>query len=91
MNWVVSIYTAILFFILTPNVLVRLPPKGSLMMVAAVHAIIFAVIYHYSHMAVWKMSMPVSHKDGFTTTPTIKSKCPSGQNWNVKDKKCESS
>ena len=69
MNWVVTVYTAILFFVLTPNVVLRLPPKGSTLMVAAVHAAVFAIVYHFTHMAVWRMSMnmgsPVPHKDGF--------------------------
>ena len=69
MNWVVTVYTAILFFVLTPNVLLRLPPKGKPLLVAAVHAVIFALVYHFTHMLVWKMSMgmttPVPHRDGF--------------------------
>ncbi len=69
MNWVVTVYTAILFFVLTPNVVLRLPPKGSTLMVAAVHAVVFAIVYHFTHMAVWRMSMnmgsPIPHKDGF--------------------------
>ena len=70
MNWVVTIYTAILFFVLTPNVVLRLPPKGSTLMVAAVHAVVFAIVYHFTHKVVWRMSMnmgssPVPHKDGF--------------------------
>lgn len=46
MNW---IYIAVLFFILTPNVLIRIPQKGSIMLVAAVHAVLFAVIYHFTN------------------------------------------
>lgn len=68
MNWVVTVYTAILFFVLTPNVVLRLPPKGSTLMVAAVHAIIFALVYHFTHMLVWKMSMNMGSfsRDGFS-------------------------
>ena len=57
MNWVVSIYTALLFFILTPGVLLRLPPKGSIYVVALVHALVFAIVYHFTHKLVWKASM----------------------------------
>jgi hypothetical protein len=53
--FVMTIYAFILFFILTPGVLVRIPPKGSLMMVAFVHAIVFALIFHFSHKIVLKM------------------------------------
>ena len=75
MNWVVTVYTAILFFVLTPNVLLRLPPKGKPLVVAAVHAVIFALVYHFTHMLVWKMSMgmntPVPHRDGFNNPACV--------------------
>jgi len=57
MNWVVSIYIAILFFVLTPGVLLSLPPKGSKMVVAATHAVVFALIFHFTHKLVWQASM----------------------------------
>ena len=54
MNWAVTIYSAILFFILTPNILVRLPPKSSKFVVAATHAVIFALIFHFTCNIIWK-------------------------------------
>jgi len=54
MNWAVTIYSAILFFILTPNILVRLPPKSGKFVVAATHAIIFALVFHFTSKIVWK-------------------------------------
>jgi hypothetical protein len=57
MNWIVTIYAAILFFVLTPGILVSLPPKGSKMTVAAVHAIIFALIMQFTCKMVWRTSM----------------------------------
>lgn len=42
---IVSMYAAVLFFLLTPNVLLRLPPQGSKMTVAAVHSLVFLVIF----------------------------------------------
>jgi hypothetical protein len=50
-----SIFTIILFVLLTPGVLLRIPPKGSLLTVAIVHGIVFALIYHLSHKVVLKM------------------------------------
>lgn len=35
---------AVLFFVLSPGVLLRIPPRGGYRMVAAVHAILFAVL-----------------------------------------------
>lgn len=57
MNFVVAIYCAALFFVLTPNVFLRLPANGSKMMVAAVHAAIFGLILYFTQKMVWKMSV----------------------------------
>ena len=43
-----SVFVAVLFFVLSPGVLLSLPPKGSLMMKAAVHAVVFAVILYFA-------------------------------------------
>lgn len=37
--------TAVLFFLLTPGVLLSLPPGGSKMVVAATHAVVFALVH----------------------------------------------
>ena len=69
MNWIVTIYSAILFFILTPGILVRLPPKASNMVVTATHAVIFALVFHFTYKFVWMATMnigaPVVEKEGF--------------------------
>ena len=57
MNWFFTIYVAVLFFILTPSILLRLPPKGNKYTVALVHAIVFAIIFHFTHKFVWKRSV----------------------------------
>jgi hypothetical protein len=57
MNWIVAIYSAILFFILTPNILVRLPPKSGKYVVAATHALIFALVFHFTCKIIWMTSM----------------------------------
>jgi hypothetical protein len=48
------IYTFILFFILTPGVLLTIPPKSSKTVVALVHATVFALIYHFTNKMVWR-------------------------------------
>jgi hypothetical protein len=42
------VFVALLFVVLTPGVVLSIPPKGSLMMKAAVHAVVFALVYHYT-------------------------------------------
>lgn len=64
MNWIITIYIALLFFVLTPGVLLRLPPKAGLMTVAAVHALVFALIWHFTHKFVGKLSAGREGNDG---------------------------
>ena len=69
MSLVVSIYAAVLFFLLTPAILLRLPPSGSKWTVAAVHAIVFAVIFHFTHKLVWRLG---ARLEGMTETTAPK-------------------
>jgi hypothetical protein len=46
--------TALLFYVLTPGILLRLPPGGSQMTVAATHALVFAVVHIAMHKYVFK-------------------------------------
>jgi hypothetical protein len=55
-HWICCLYVAFLFFILTPNVVVSLPPKGGKYAVALTHAIIFAIIYHFTIMPAMQIS-----------------------------------
>ncbi len=45
MKLVMFLFLALLAFLLTPGVLVVLPPGGSKTMVAATHAVILAAVY----------------------------------------------
>lgn len=49
MDLFITFYIAILFFVLTPGILLSLPPGGSKMTVAAVHAVVFALLFHFTH------------------------------------------
>jgi hypothetical protein len=69
MNWAVTVYAAILFFVLTPGILLSLPPKGSKMIVALTHGVVFALIFHFTHKMVWRatanLGMPsMAKKEG---------------------------
>jgi len=64
------VYAFVLFFVLTPGILLSLPPRGSKMMVAATHALVFALIYGLTHKMVWKFS--TSMEGMMTPTPTKK-------------------
>ena len=64
MNWLVAIYIALLFFLLSPKILVRLPPNGNKMTVTATHALIFGVIVYLTTKMVWKLSMSMGIYEG---------------------------
>jgi len=49
MNLYMSLYVALLFVLLTPGVLLSLPPGGSKLTVAVVHGLVFAVVYHFTN------------------------------------------
>ena len=50
-----TIYVALLFVILTPGILLTLPPNSSRLTVAIVHSIVFAILFHFTHKLVWNM------------------------------------
>lgn len=56
MHWILFFYVAILFFILTPGVLLSLPPRAGKLTVAATHAVVFALVWSLTHKMVWKFS-----------------------------------
>lgn len=66
MSLIVSLYAAILFFILTPSVLLRLPKNGGKFTVAAVHALVFALIFHFTHKLVWRLGAKMEGMAGMT-------------------------
>ena len=71
MSLLVTLYVAVLFFLLTPAILVSLPPKGGKFTVAAVHALVFALIFHFTHKLVWRFGVSLEGMvDSSTTKPT---------------------
>ena len=58
-----TLFVAALFVLLTPGVVVSLPAKATLLQKAAVHGLLFAVVYHYTHKTVWSLVQ------GFTNGP----------------------
>ena len=50
-----ALYFAVLFFVLSPGVLVSLPPGKSTRVQAATHAAVFALVYALSNKMVFRM------------------------------------
>jgi hypothetical protein len=65
-NLYIGVYVALLFFVLTPGVLLSLPPKASKMTVAITHAVVFAVVYSVTYKSVLAMS---NSMQGFQDAP----------------------
>jgi len=57
MSLLVSLYAAILFFVLVPGVLLSIPRRGSKLVVAAVHALVFGLVYHFTNKLVWRLGV----------------------------------
>jgi hypothetical protein len=54
MNPFMFVYAFLLFFVLTPGVLVYLPPRSGKITVALTHALVFALIWTLTHKYVWQ-------------------------------------
>lgn len=58
MDWIFTLYIVLLFFLLTPGILLSLPPKGNKITVAATHALVFGLVWQITHKFVWLMTTP---------------------------------
>jgi len=61
---VTSVFGAILFFLLSPGILLRLPSNGSKMTVAMVHALVFGLVYYIAHRSVYMYFNPMRRFEG---------------------------
>ncbi len=48
------LYIVFLFVLLTPGVLVSLPPRSSKLTTAFTHGLVFAAVFHFTYKLVWK-------------------------------------
>ena len=56
MNVYMMLYFAALFYVLTPGILLSLPRGGSKTMVAATHAVVFAVVVYFTKSFVYDLT-----------------------------------
>ena len=47
-NLILTLYAAVLFVLLSPGTLLRLPPKGSKWAVVFVHVLLFGLVFYFS-------------------------------------------
>lgn len=72
MNWLMTLFTALLFVVMIPGMFFHLPTGGSKKVVALTHGLIFALVYHFTHKAVWQytssMTLGLEGFEGCKTT-----------------------
>ena len=68
-NIATLLYVVVLFVVLTPGILLRLPPKGSPLVVAIVHGAVFALVLYLTHRTVHRLSVRAGLEGFDTTTP----------------------
>jgi hypothetical protein len=71
MSILVILYSAILFFILSPGVFLRIPKNGDKFTVAGVHAAVFALVFGLTYKFVWKLGARL-RLEGFDINQVIK-------------------
>ena len=54
MNFVMFLFMAVLAFLLSPGILVSLPPGASRKVTALTHAVVLALVYCLTHKLVYK-------------------------------------
>jgi hypothetical protein len=70
MGIVMFVYAFLLFFVLTPGILLSLPPKGSKIVVALTHAFVFALVWHFTCKMVWRSTNGLFEGMYHMSTPT---------------------
>jgi hypothetical protein len=78
MNWIVTVYTGLLFFILSQKILVSIPQKGNKYMVALFHAIIFALVLRVTHHFFYNLLAIYEGNSPITYTANAETKNPNG-------------
>ena len=73
MSLLVILYSAILFFVLSPGVFLRFPKNGDKFTVAGVHSLVFALIFGLTHKFIWRLGSKL-RLEGFDSQEEEKKK-----------------
>lgn len=92
MKIITSLFAGLLFFILTPNILLRLPKNGTKYTVAAVHAAVFTLAIYLLNLLLESLLHSLNVKEGVDEVYYTTDKCdiedPSGEFMKDNDDKC---
>ena len=73
MNILLFLILVVLFVLLTPGIVVYLPPKSSKLTTAITHGVIFAIIWSLSHKFLWRTTSrmtSMTFMEGMSTPTT---------------------
>lgn len=59
MNITLTLFTTLLFVLLTPGIFLRLPKNGNKWTVAFVHGLVFSLIFQFTQRFVWVLSASI--------------------------------
>lgn len=62
-SFALSVYSVLLFFILTPGILIRLPVGGSKIAVALTHAVVYGIVWYFTSHFVWAYASMLNKKN----------------------------
>jgi len=74
MNILLFLILVVLFVLLTPGILVYLPPKSSKLTTAITHGVIFGIIWSLTHKFLWRTTSrmtSMTFMEGMATEPTV--------------------
>jgi len=72
MNLICAVYMVLLFFALTPGILLSLPSGSSKKVVALTHGVVFTAVWWLTHKFVWKMSLKMEGMASSMPSPAKK-------------------
>ena len=70
LNLCMFLFNILLFFVLTPGILLTIPSKSSKTTVTLVHAVIFALVLHLTNKLVWNVTEAFTETSETPPPPT---------------------
>jgi hypothetical protein len=71
MNIIMFVYVFALFFVLTPDILTHLPPRGSLIITALTHAFVFSLILYFTCKIIYQATSDILEGESPMIFPVV--------------------
>jgi hypothetical protein len=82
-SYLMTAFTTLLFVVLTPGILLTIPPNSSKIIVAVVHGIVFSLVYHFTHKAVLDLTRKYEGFQSVCSTEHPDGICPANYSCNA--------